>query len=137
MFVSLNDFPLSLPRKQVSPKQASAQLNSMDKKTTAFVSYLTLIGWIIAYLEFKKTTEKDVFVRFHLRQMFGLMILFIILKVSEGIFSFVPGFDILTKMCFFLTFILWGAGMLGALNGKEKPLPVVGEVFQDIFDFIR
>ena len=137
MFVWLSNFRLSLLGKQFSPKQVTAQLNSMDKKTTAFVSYLTLIGWVIAYLEFKKNPEKDSLVRFHLRQMFGLMVLFIILKVSEGIFSFVPGFDILTKMCFFLTFILWGAGMLGALNGKEKPLPVVGDVFQDIFDFIH
>jgi len=110
----------------------------MDNKTTAWVSYLTLVGWLIDFLQYKNAPEKDALVRFHLRQMFGLMVsyasVWILSQVMYlGIF---PGIWTLQWVLWVALFIFWVMGIVGALNGEEKPVPLVGNLFQQWFAFI-
>ncbi|MBM3439843.1 MAG: DUF4870 domain-containing protein [Bacteroidetes bacterium] len=110
----------------------------MDNKTTAWVSYLTLVGWLIAFLQYKNAPEKDALVRFHLRQMFGLMVsyasVWILSQVMYlGIF---PGIWTLQWVLWVALFIFWVMGIVAALNGEEKPVPLVGNLFQQWFAFI-
>ena len=110
----------------------------MDKKTTAWVSYLTLVGWLIAFLQYKNAPKKDALVRFHLRQMFGLMVAYACVWILSqvlylGIF---PGIWTLQWVLWAGLFIFGMMGIVGALNGEEKPIPLVGNLFQQWFAFI-
>ncbi len=47
----------------------------MLKKTHALFCYVTVIGWVVAYIIYCNQKEKDPFVLFHLRQSFGVGLL--------------------------------------------------------------
>lgn len=110
----------------------------MDAKTTAWVSYITLIGWIIAFATYTNANPKSSLATFHLRQSFGLFITSVVLYAGFWAMVFILPF-----LSFFLTIIwialvvLWVLGLIGALNGEEKPLPVVGPLYQQWFQFIK
>jgi uncharacterized membrane protein len=93
----------------------------MDGKTKAIVAHITLIGWIIALV--LNGQEKDEYAAFYIRQMLGLIIISVV-----G--SFIP----------FVNFVLWIAvlvfwimSLISAANGEMKPLPLLGEQFQQWF----
>ena len=66
----------------------------MDKKTTALVSYITLIGWLIAF--FTGKDDADDFVKFHFRQSLGLHITSFVFCIVLGIIiSIVPALSFL------------------------------------------
>ncbi|MFN4285816.1 MAG: DUF4870 domain-containing protein [Lacibacter sp.] len=109
----------------------------MDNRTTAWLAYLTFIGWVIAYIQYSNMQEKSSLVLFHLRQMFGLLVSSAALWVLTNVMAFVPGFWSLQWVLYVGLFLLWLIGILGAINGEEKPVPLLGPLFQQWFAFIR
>ena len=106
------------------------QINRTDK-LTAIVAYATVVGTIIAI--FMNLERKNAFARFHIRQAFGIFVLFYLLGVLVSYFD-----SWLISMPFFLFFaVLWGYGLLNAIQGVTKPIPLVGEKFQEWFTFIK
>jgi uncharacterized membrane protein len=108
----------------------------MDTKTTSWVSYLWWIGWIISLVTSNNTNPKPQLVVFHLRQSFGLLILQIALWVINMGLVFSSLYFIGWILGIGL-FVLWLLGFIGALNGEEKPIPVLGPLFQQWFQFIK
>ena len=101
--------------------------SSDNGKTIAIISYITLIGWIIAFV--MHSSNKTKLGGFHVRQSLGLMILSIInyvLFIALQIW-------ILYAIIGIALFILWILGLVGAIQGEEKPIPVLGAQFQDWF----
>ena len=92
----------------------------------AIVSYLTIIGWIIALII--NNDKKDPVVSFHIRQMLGILILAFLISVVVQ----VSGIGMLSIL-HLGTLILWIIGFLGALKGSTTPVPVVGAQFQNWF----
>ena len=90
----------------------------MNGKTIAIVSYITIIGWVIALL--LNNNEKNSFASFHIRQSLGLnlagMVLYAILP-----FGLILGIIVLAF------------GFFTAYSGRTVPFPVVGDYFQDWF----
>lgn len=106
----------------------------MSGKNIALISYIPLIGWIIAFILYLENNSKDTIARFHLRQTLGLLISYIggtmILAFFKIGFLFVP-FEIASA-------VLWILGLLAALKEQEKPVPLLGAYFQEWFkNFIR
>lgn len=91
----------------------------MDSKTLGIVSYLTLIGWIIALV---MNTSKDEYVRFHLRQALLLHL--------AGLIWMIP---IIGWLLGVATLVFWIMGLVSAINGKQEPLPAVGPLAQQWF----
>jgi uncharacterized membrane protein len=103
-----------------------------DDKTTAIVSYLTLIGFIVAVVI--HGTKKTRLGSFHLRQSLGLMLSSIAVAFAATIFAFVPFVGWLAALAaWFGIFALWIVGLLAAINGEQKPVPVLGVHFQKWF----
>jgi uncharacterized membrane protein len=103
-----------------------------DDKTTAIVSYLTLIGFIVAVVI--HGTKKTRLGSFHLRQSLGLMLSSIAVAFAATIFAFVPFVGWLAALAaWFGIFALWIVGLLAAINGEQKPVPVLGAHFQKWF----
>jgi uncharacterized membrane protein len=104
-------------------------INDIEKgKNAAIVSYLTIIGSIIAIF-MNQDENKSEFASFHNRQALGIFLTWAILGY------FVGNFDswIISTALYVMIFMLWIFGFLGALNGERKLIPIVGDFFQKIF----
>jgi uncharacterized membrane protein len=106
----------------------------MSNKTLSIISYITLIGWVVAFIKGKETP--DPLVKYHLKQAFGIMIVSIILNVVFSIIAhIVPALSFLS-LAGLAVFVFWIIGIINAANGVEKPVPVIGKMFEDKFSFI-
>lgn len=99
-------------------------------RTTAIIAYITLVGCLIAIT--MNMEPKDPFARFHIRQAFGIHLLFHVMAIG---FSY-SGIMVLSLAAYALYLLLWGYGFLQALGGKTKPLPLLGALFQKWFTFV-
>ncbi|GAA0745870.1 hypothetical protein [Gaetbulibacter jejuensis] len=97
-----------------------------EGKTLAIVSYLTFIGLIIAII--MNLEKRNPFTFFHIRQMLGLIIMLLVSNVSEKYINSWFG-----TVLWIITFVCWLYGLYNAFTGEKKPIPVVGELFQDWF----
>ncbi len=93
----------------------------MNGKTIAIVSYITIIGWVIALL--LNNNEKNSFASFHIRQSLGINLLAMVL-------SFIP---VIGWILGIAVFIFWVIGLIAAISERSVPVPVIGELFQDWF----
>lgn len=103
----------------------------MDNKTISIISYITIVGWLIAYLVGKDNL--DAFSKYHLRQSLGLAIVGIVLNIITISISFL---GMIVNLIGLLLLILFIIGIINAVNGHMKPLIVIGKFFEDKFDFI-
>lgn len=99
-------------------------------KTTAIVAYITIIGTIIAY--FMNLEPKDTFASFHIRQAFGINITFYLIGALMGLFD--QGFIVGAFYLFFI--VLWGYGLVMAIKGEMREVPILGPLFQKWFSTI-
>lgn len=101
-----------------------------EGKTLSIISYLGIIGIIIAY--FMNNDKKNPFTYFNIRQSLGLWIMF-------HLFAFVASsFDSwMVTTAFYLCFaILIVYALINAVSGKVQTVPIVGDFFQRIFSNI-
>lgn len=98
-----------------------------EGRTMAIVSYLTLIGTLIAF--FMNKDKKNPFTAFHTRQALGLWLTYMIFAYL------VSGFDSWNiTLAFWIFFgILFFYGIFNAFIGKAQPIPLLGDFFQRIF----
>jgi len=106
----------------------------MSTKTLSILSYVTLIGWAIAYYSGKDRSDK--LLRYHLRQSLGLAIISVLLSIALNIIaSIIPALAFLSLLSLVIT-VFWVLGIINAVNGALKPVPVFGKVFESKFSFI-
>lgn len=104
--------------------------SKVQGKTTAIVAYFTIVGALIAMT--MNAEPKDAFARFHIRQAFGLHLLFLAFSLFISQY-----FNIYVWYGIYIAyFVLWIYGFIGALNGKMQLMPLVGRYFQKWFTFI-
>ena len=112
-----------------------------EDKTVAILSYLTLLGFIVAIV--LHSSKKTKLGAFHLRQVLGyilsliaawiciaimMLVLFMVLAFMKSVLLIlVP----LLYIAFGISvFVLWVMGLIAAINGQMKPMPVVGPIYQ-------
>jgi len=117
---------------------------SDEGKTVAIISYLTLIGFIIALVQ--HNSNKTKLGAYHLRQVLGfmltgvgiaIMLWILALPMLSMSYSNIASYAIFIS---FISFIVW-IGLLvciiisfvNALNGREKPAPIFGEYYEKWF----
>jgi uncharacterized membrane protein len=92
-----------------------------DGKVVAIVSYITLIGWIVALI--MNHSNKTELGSFHIRQTLLLFIVAIVL-------GWIP---IIGWLLSIVLFVFWIIGFIGAVNGEKKEMPIIGKLAQDWF----
>lgn len=97
-----------------------------DGKTLAIVSYLTFIGLIITII--MNLEKRNPFTLFHIRQMFGLMIMLIFSNLVEQYVN-----SLLGTAFWVITFACWLFAIYYAIKEEYKLIPVFGEKFQEWF----
>ncbi len=94
----------------------------MNRKVTSIVAYITIIGWIIAFIAGDRQGAK-----FHLNQALVLWLLGII----GGIIGWLPIpiiSGVLSAIISLFCFVCWIIGLVYAATDKEKPLPLIGMI---------
>ena len=101
-------------------------------KTVAIVAYITLIGWIVAFV--MNSNNKTALGTYHIRQMLGLMILSVVVAIIRFPLFFIPfiGWGI-GSLLSLAVLVLWLLGLISAANEQQKPIPILGETFQKWF----
>ena len=97
-----------------------------EGKTMAIISYLWFIGLIIAFI--MNNSKKNTFAQFHIRQMIGLSLLYLVNQYV--IAKFIPIAGMIVGLGLL---VLWIIGFIGAIQGEEKKAPLLGDQFQDWF----
>lgn len=91
-----------------------------EDKTVAILSYITVIGFIAAIIvHMNKKTQLGAF---HLRQMLGLLL--------TSLVGVIPFLGWLVLVC---VLVLWIMGLISAIKGEMKPVPLVGPFYQKWF----
>lgn len=96
-------------------------------KTVAIIAYITLIGWIIALV--MNNGNKTELGAYHIRQALGIMCVGVVLAILVGFLDI----SILSWIVQIAILVLWILGVLSAVQGEMKPVPVLGEKFQEWF----
>jgi len=119
----------------MSTEQPGNPAPAMDGKTIAIISYLTLIGWIIAFVMYGNSKSRLAI--YHLRQTLLLMLVAVAVYIAQAVLLSIPHIGWLLSMASLAInigfLILWVIGLIGAVNGQEKPMPVIGEKAQQLF----
>lgn len=98
-----------------------------DGKTIAIISYITVIGTLIAFI--MNQNKHNYFASFHIRQALGIFLVLLIVNFLQRY----TDFGWLDTILSIGVFILWIMGLISAIQGKEQPVPLLGEQFQEWF----
>jgi len=113
-----------------------------EGRTAGLCSYFFVLGWSLSYFGYHHT-EKTHLGSFQLRQTLFLYLTYLVVRygllfflgsiwLSSSVFSsfyFIAGIN-------FSFIILWIIGLTGAINGEERPIPVIGHLAQAMFSNI-
>lgn len=101
-----------------------------EGKTAAIVAYLTIIGSVISIII--NNDKKNPFASFHIRQGLGLCLTYMILGY------FISQFDSwMISMSFWIGLgLLFIYGLISAINGNTREVPILGPFYQKIFSSI-
>lgn len=124
------------------PPVSPSPVNTGEDKTVAIVSYLTLIGFIVAIV--LHSSKKTALGTFHLRQTLGLFLTMIVVMIALWVSFLIIAFIPIVHFILFLApllslavwigfFVLWLMGLISAINGQQKPMPVLGDTYQKWF----
>ena len=106
-----------------------------EDRTVALLSYLTIVSFIIALPV--HSSKKTKFGAFHFRQGLGLALTFMVLRMAMNFipygqhsYNLYAGISELLRVLYVLLVV---SGLIAVTNGKEKALPVVGELYHKWF----
>ncbi|WP_411768915.1 DUF4870 domain-containing protein [Winogradskyella sp. A3E31] len=106
----------------------NSKIQTSEGKTTAIIAYITIFGLIIAFI--MNNDKNNPFAKYHIKQSLGL----ILVAFALGAVGLVPilGWIINLVGIFVLTY-MWIMGLINAINEKQKPVPILGEKFEEWF----
>ncbi|MBS0026692.1 DUF4870 domain-containing protein [Chitinophaga sp. 22321] len=109
----------------------------MKTKQWAMIAYITVIGWIIAYVKSKE--ERSALVNYHLEQALGLIIASIVWSVAIGIVVAVLPASLagILSVAGLLPLVFMIFGIINASNNAQQPIPLIGKLFENRFVFLR
>ena len=102
-------------------------LSNKEGRTAAIISYITVIGTIIAFIMNQK--DRNYFTSFHIRQAIGIYLLFFVINLMDRF----GGIDWLNDILYLGALILLVMGLISAIQGEEKKVPFLGDQFQEWF----
>jgi uncharacterized membrane protein len=117
------------PTTETPPSVTPAPAAAGEDRTVAIVAYITIIGLIVAVI--MHSSKKTALGTYHLRQSLGLYLTAICASLVLACIPFV-GWMLIP----FLTLgvvVMAIIGLVAALNGEQKPLPLLGDKYAQWF----
>jgi len=114
-------------------------VNEESGKTAGIVSYFWIIGWLIAYFGMHQNNKTSLG-SYQLRQTLllhilttALWIIFDIVLIPLIFTTAFFAFSWLINLVWLGFLVLWILGLIGAVNGEKKPIPIIGAMAQNMF----
>lgn len=101
--------------------------SSDNGKIVAIAAYFSLIGLIVAFV--LHNNDRTELGAYHIRQSIGIIVLSIFLLGTV----MVIGIGLLIWIVQVGVFVYWVLGLVSAIQGEKKPVPILGEQFQEWF----
>src|SRR5271170_1553732 len=112
-----------------TPTQTPPAPATTEDKTVAILAYITIIGFIAAIVI--HSNKKTQLGAYHLRQMLGFVLTGIVCWVGAIVLAVIPILGWLAIMIMWISLLVfWLMGLIAAINGQMKPMPVVGKLYQ-------
>lgn len=106
--------------------------NTAEGKSIAIVAYITVIGLIIAFVQ--NNEKRNTFASYHIRQSLGLMCT----GLALGLINIIPVLGwLICIIGIFVLLIIWIMGLINAANGKTRPVPLLGKLYEKWFSGIQ
>lgn len=106
----------------------------MNPKTQSILAYLGIL-WLVAYFGGKE--KRDTLSRYHLRQGLGLLVVAILVNAALNIIiMLLPALGTPLSLVSVVFLILMIFGIINAANEVQKPLPLIGKLFENQFSFL-
>jgi uncharacterized membrane protein len=103
-----------------------------EDKTVAILSYITLLGFIAAMII--HSSKKTALGAFHLRQTLGFFLTVIAFSIGQFVLLIIPILGWLAVPAIWITlFVLLIVGLISAIKGEMKPMPILGSYYQKWF----
>ncbi|NSL86298.1 DUF4870 domain-containing protein [Chitinophaga solisilvae] len=106
----------------------------MTNKTLSIVSYVTLIGWLIAWYSGKD--HADTLLKYHLRQSLGMAVISMAVSILFYLIASLVPILAPLQLAGLILPVFWVLGMINAANGAYRPVPLFGKPFEKSFSFI-
>jgi uncharacterized membrane protein len=107
-------------------------------KTVGILAYCTLIGFIIAIVMNGDQNNKSELGVFHIRQALGIFLTSFAVGIASIVLAFIPILGWLAIMgAYIAVFVFWILGLIAAINGEKKAVPVLGAFYQNLFKGIN
>jgi uncharacterized membrane protein len=120
------------PVTSTDPAAPPPMVSATEDKTVAILSYITLIGFIAAVIV--NSNKKTKLGAFHLRQAMGLFVTGAAIGIGGIVLAIIPILGILCLFAIWVAMLVfWVMGLISAIQGQMKPLPVVGPLYQKWF----
>ena len=104
----------------------------VNAKAVAVLSYITLLGWIIALI--LNMQKKQALASFHIRQSLMIIITAIVVSILGTVLAFIPVIGGIIGLVLWIgLLVLWVLGLVSAIKGTQKEVPVVGATGQKWF----
>lgn len=101
------------------------QINEPDEKA----SFWSVTSYIFFLLPLISKQRKNEFVKFHFKQgfvwFFSMIIAYVLANINDASY--------IKLLIYFIMFILWCFGVMNAILGKKKPLPIIGWIATKLF----
>jgi uncharacterized membrane protein len=108
-----------------APQTPQPQLEAQKKNTG-----MAIVAYILFFIPLLIDSKNDPFVKYHVKQGFGLFICGLALSVLRWILSWFLDWIIdLASLGIFILFII---GIINASSGEEKPLPLIGKLANEL-----
>ena len=104
-------------------------MKNKQEKTYALIAYLTFIGLVVAY--FLNKDKKYAFVTYHIKNMFGLVIILFISQLLQTLSD-----PRLGEVIWLLAFTLWSFSIATIIFNMKKTIPWLSDKFQQWFTFL-
>ena len=97
---------------------------------------MAAVAYFLFFVPLLTDAKDDPFVKFHVKQGLLLLILGIIVSIFNSIIGRIPFIGWIVSFVLGVgMFVLWLLGLMNALNGKQEPVPVVGQYAEKFFKF--
>lgn len=96
-----------------------------EGKTIAIISYVTLIGTLIAFLMNKD--KNNAFAKFHIGQALRAWLTGIVVSIIATVLVMVTGIGFISFLSY-AGLVLAILGLINAMNGKTAKIPLVGNI---------
>lgn len=105
---------------------------SKESRFLAFLAYLlSIAGFLLVYF----LKRHDRFAMYHAKQSLVLFIAYVAVWIAAKILGVIPFLGVfISAILWLMLVVLWVVGMIHALTGEEKPIPIIGEIAHK-FDF--